>query len=577
MSAFNFTQTRSWNISLGDAAEEHSESKERLRGEFFKLRRRVGLLLQEVNRDLPDLTQHDLSHCDALWEMADFIGGEEFDSNPMEGFVLGAVFLLHDAALSLAALPGRLEELRKDPLWIDTVVTVLKKHLDRPPKEEELAKVDDGRDKETQQWVAATVLRSRHANYAELLAIQPYIDAGGEQFYLIEDEALRTHLGRDIGRIAASHGMSLEWVSKNFRSQPLLPPVAGSCPSTWQVNRLKVACLLRTCDAIHLDSRRAPGFLRAIRKPSAGSDPHWQFQRRISAARDGDRIRFVSGFAFPSSEALAWWTGYGLIQNADRELRQVDALLADMGQPRFAARSVFGADSSERLRETIPTDGWEPIEARVRVSNVAELAKSLGGEKLYGYHSRRIVPLRELIQNACDAVRARRLLEPGSNYVSRDLGEVILRQGHDEHGHWVEVEDNGLGMSVSVLTGVLLDFGTSLWNTSQQHQEWPGLSGRGFEATGRFGIGFFSVFMWSGRVRVTSRRFDRGRETTRVLEWQKGRRFSRFCVSGDNQPFSLERRFDYATDSTRTARRTTPELPEAGRPTWSRRTPSATH
>jgi hypothetical protein len=34
----------------------------------------------------------------------------------------------------------------------------------------------------------------------------------------------------------------------------------------------------------------------------------------------------------------------------------------------------------------------------------------------------------------------------------------------------------------------------------------------------------------------------------------KNRRFFRFCVSGDNQPLHLERRFDYATDSTRTAR-----------------------
>jgi lysozyme len=33
-----------------------------------------------------------------------------------------------------------------------------------------------------------------------------------------------------------------------------------------------------------------------------------------------------------------------------------------------------------------------------------------------------------------------------------------------------------------------------------------------------------------------------------------GRELSRFCVSGDNQLFSLERRPDYATDPTRTAR-----------------------
>lgn len=227
MSNLNFTQTRSWLISLGDPAEETSKSKEWLRSEFYKLRDRVGLLLQEINRDLPDLTQHDLSHCDALWEMADLIGGEELNLNPMEGFVLGAVFLLHDTALSLAALPGRLEELQKDSLWTDTIATVLRKHLGRQPTDDELAKVDDGRDKETQQWVAAIVLRARHADYALHLATRPYIDTDGEQFYLIEDGALRAHFGRDIGRIAASHGMLLERVSKNFSSQPLLPRSRG--------------------------------------------------------------------------------------------------------------------------------------------------------------------------------------------------------------------------------------------------------------------------------------------------------------------------------------------------------------
>ena len=41
------------------------------------------------------------------------------------------------------------------------------------------------------------------------------------------------------------------------------------------------------------------------------------------------------------------------------------------------------------------------------------------------------------------------------------------------------------------------------------------------------------------------------------------RRLSRFCVSGDNQLLSLERRPDYATDPTRTARRAIERLPEA--------------
>jgi len=42
----------------------------------------------------------------------------------------------------------------------------------------------------------------------------------------------------------------------------------------------------------------------------------------------------------------------------------------------------------------------------------------------------------------------------------------------------------------------------------------------GFESTGKYGIGFFSVFMWGERVRVTTRRYDEAQDETRVLEFE---------------------------------------------------------
>ena len=44
----------------------------------------------------------------------------------------------------------------------------------------------------------------------------------------------------------------------------------------------------------------------------------------------------------------------------------------------------------------------------------------------------------------------------------------------------------------------------------------------GMHAIGRFGIGFFSVFMLGPVVRVYSRRCDKGRETGRLLEFLGG-------------------------------------------------------
>ena len=91
---------------------------------------------------------------------------------------------------------------------------------------------------------------------------------------------------------------------------------------------------------------------------------------------------------------------------------------------------------------------------------------------------------------------------PHSDYVGRVrvslsnvLGNTILT-----------VDDNGIGMPVTVLTSALLDFGKSFWGRHQRLLvSYLGLQSGGFSATGRYGIGFFSAFMWSNRVKVVSR------------------------------------------------------------------------
>jgi hypothetical protein len=147
---------------------------------------------------------------------------------------------------------------------------------------------------------------------------------------------------------------------------------------------------------------------------------------------------------------------------------------------------------------------------------VPALVARLGGKQLYGEDP--TVPLRELIQNASDAVRARRLLEERPN----DWGDIVVRLGEDASGHWFEVEDSGVGMSAQVLTGPLLDFGTTYWGSSLMRYESPGLLAKGFNPTGRYGIGFFSVFMWGQHVRVTTRRPEEALRDTRVLEFSTG-------------------------------------------------------
>jgi hypothetical protein len=77
-------------------------------------------------------------------------------------------------------------------------------------------------------------------------------------------------------------------------------------------------------------------------------------------------------------------------------------------------------------------------------------------------------------------------------------------------------------MSPEVLARHLLDFGTSFWGSESVTEELPGLISQGFEATGRVGIGFFSVFMWSEVVTVSSRKHDAASSDTYVMEFRHG-------------------------------------------------------
>ena len=59
-----------------------------------------------------------------------------------------------------------------------------------------------------------------------------------------------------------------------------------------------------------------------------------------------------------------------------------------------------------------------------------------------------------------------------------------------------------------VLAGAFLEFGKSFWTSREAQREFPGLLAKKITQTGRYGIGFFSVFMISNDVTVISRRFD---------------------------------------------------------------------
>ena len=422
--------TRHWNVDIersglwqrafGDDGKNQSVS--RLVTSLRGIREKVGQLSSKITDSLPGLTIHDISHLDALWEVASTVAGPDYPLNPLEAYVFGASVLLHDAGLCFEAYTGGRDAVRDTLEWRDAHGRLSQTTKATPNLNQE---------------ADLEALRALHASQAARLATEPWRSEDRE-LYIIDDHELRENYGELIGDIASSHHWDLEMVESRFKFPR---PAAAFLDANWVVDSLKVACLLRVADAGHIDGTRAPSFLLRVLQMNSLSRTHWKAQNKLGrlSVRPDDPAQLVvaSTRPFPHSDSAAWWVAFDLIGALDRELRRSNAVLgASPNGPRraFARKIVAGAGQVRELVQYVETDGWEPTDSAVHVSDVANLVTTLGGEQLYGKDADRLnVALRELIQNATDAICGRRSLPNSGGFEGRIAIRLLGAKVWDGH------------------------------------------------------------------------------------------------------------------------------------------------
>ncbi len=511
----DFRTSKLWISTLGTQTNDSFESlRNRLRTVYESFWKRGVELAQRISTDLPELTLHDEAHLAALWDCASLLTGDRYSINPLEAFVFGGAVLLHDAGHAFAAYEGGLEELKKTVEYRDAVAAILRRSGKNPPDERDIEKASQ----ETVKVALFVALRRLHASQAQTLATRAF-----DGLHLIGDKELRDNLAQLIGRIATSH----HWDRVSLANE--LPEVQGApnfLPQEWSIRPVKLACLLRCADAIQIDQRRAPAFAFALHAPRGQSELHWLAQQLaqpiVKADADGGAgaLVFTSQNDFPEDKADSWWIAHDLVRNANEELQGCYQLMKDLRLPAFMVDRVAGAESPRMLEQRIRTVGWRPVSAEVRVTSVEQIVRLFGGAALYGFDV--AVPLRELIQNASDAVRARRKRTDDPFYRGKVV--VSLQTTEEEGFYELIVEDDGIGMAEHILAGPLIEFGKSFWASEEVQSEFPGLISAKLRQTGRFGIGFFSILMVAERIVVTSRRWDAGLDQARSLLFREGLR-----------------------------------------------------
>lgn len=485
---FDYERTELWKRTLGERSGDAAQAaRAHLREQLRKVWQRAGQLAEQMRGAYPALRAQGGSRFDALWERVDLLLGPEYPLNAAEAFVLGGALIIYDLGAGLAGLPGGEAELRKTQEWKDSLATSIRRETDRAPTPHEMSYPTD----EYVQLATEDALHLLAVKHARKLGLVQWKGPQGEELQLLEDARLRQQFGEILGELAYSHDWDVAEVGRVFSARRLEAPAPS--PADWTVDTLKVAAALRAADTLLVEERR-----RKLSRPTLVHD----------------RLLYTAGEPFARGEAEMFWACFEALRKIDRDLHDVDVLLASSGRPRFLARGVVDADDATRLATHVRTQGWMPVDARVHVSDVPSLIAQIGGAQLYRKDPS--VPLRELIQNAADAIRARRALEG----LKADWGTITVRVGRDTNGRWIEVADTGIGMAERVLTRHLLDFGTSYWMTEDMRRDYPGLAASGFVPAGRFGIGFFSVFMWGERLRVISRPFQQ--QSTHVLEFDNG-------------------------------------------------------
>jgi hypothetical protein len=514
----NYQLSDTWKRSFSPTAPDlHTQARQRLSAGLEQFRRHVKPVADEIALSVPGYTDHSIGHCDALWDIADLFVDENFPLNPAEAFVLGGAFLVHDLGMGLAAHSEGLAGILGTESWLDHLAALYPDAFEAlqsaATRDVQANPTWDGLTSPKVKDALTIYLREHHAAQAERVVSQEWKLSNGQSFYLLADTELRHWYGELIGRIGRSHWRGVEELPEEFNSTFGSPP---GLPTEWTVDAVKVACILRVADAAQVDARRADPLHTPFRQPQGSSLPHWEFQERmLHPILHKDRLMYTSTVPFPREQAVAWWLGFDTVQMIDQELRKVDALLADSNRPQLRARAVLGAEAANRFARYVKTDGWTPVDARPKITNTESVISNLGGTALYG--QAQSIVIRELLANAVDATRLRRLAygDDGMRPIRVTLESV---GGSD----YLDIRDYGIGMDADDVVTYLCDFGRSGWRSKTVRSAHPGALASGYQSTGQFGIGFYSSFMAADEVTVTTRPFHAGSDDTHVLEFGRG-------------------------------------------------------
>lgn len=268
------------------------------------------------------------------------------------------------------------------------------------------------------------------------------------------------------------------------------------------VNLNYICILLRIADLLHITNDRTPTIPRMLIDISNPiSVLEWEKQRAVKAiapqTKRNDEGRADDSLLKDTIEITAYFSGsetanayFGLSSYLQyvREELLCCYKITKAAQVQEGSRYEFPwIDIDEK---NIITDGFETkkLSFSIEQENILNL---LVGHTLYNDSS---VAVRELTQNAIDAIKLQRIIDAKENNPITD-GKVLIKW--DEDSRILTFCDNGTGMTLEDIENYLLKVGASKYRQKTFEKEF-----KGFNPISRFGIGILTCFMLSNDISI---------------------------------------------------------------------------
>lgn len=307
---------------------------------------------------------------------------------------------------------------------------------------------------------------------------------------------LESSIAELVARLSASHVRSATELvpAKGFRHDEVV--------GTYRINMPYLGLVLRLADILDLDRDRTPNSLyRTIDFRSRVSLREWGKHRSVQGwVIEPTLIQFTMQCEHPEYQRAA----YQFMDWIDKELRDSKEMVRSFPS-QFSKYNLELPVAVDRTRIEPKDNAYIYYDLEFSLSR-DEVVKLLMTNNLYKSPK---LCVRELLQNALDALRHRKALIRRDNETDWDQGKVKMEHELDDEGREVlRCIDNGVGMDRSIIERFLTKAGRSYYRSPEFEQERATFREHGvdFDPCAQFGIGFMSCFMMGDRIRILTRR-----------------------------------------------------------------------